>query len=284
MYIHSVCSILSFAMLPQHVWNTSVIFGQFILAMLVETHVRLAYVPGDDNMKSREHALKLTRAVFYFACMPIWWLIPLTYNNPIGNEPVWEEYTALLTYVDVIIVCVCCSYGVELLYISIPAINIKTGAHHVGTLLLVYSIRSDWVVLWEFPDVLYAGCFLSGMCTLHLVSYVYHFTRDPLMYKWYRGVGIWITVCIIYFHVNYTRVFVNSLARDTPMLLCIVRVLLWVLYIVDHVDNLQRMYAIHARLKTRCGHQASNNVLVAKEAGVGVIMVTYEEPMVREGE
>jgi hypothetical protein len=268
--------IISCAMISQDVWNMSVIFGPVIVSMLVEAHVRLVYVPGDDNMKSRVHALKLIKAVFYFACIPMWWLVPVTYNNPIGNEPVWEEYAALRTYGNGIIVCVCCLYAIELVYISIPTLDVKTGAHHVGTVLIAYSLKSDWFVIWEFPVIIYAICFLSGMSISHLVSYVYHFHRQPLMYKWYRGVGIWDILCIIFFHANYSRSLINLLAQDTTMLLSIVRLLLWVVYIVDHANHLQTMYAIHARLKTRCKQQASNDVFAVEQGCVQEITVTFE--------
>jgi hypothetical protein len=287
-FIYCVLSItryiLSCVMVPPHVWNMSLILGQLVFGILVEAHVRIAYVPGDDNMKSCDHAIKLMKGVVYLACIPLWWLIPLSYNNSIGNEPVWEQYAALIMYGDGVMVCVCCLYVVELLYVSIPTVDISTCVHHLGTLLVAYNLKSSWFVIWEFPVVLYGLCFLSGTSMLHLVSYVYHFNRDPLMYKWYRRVGIWIILCVIFFHVSYARALVNSLDQDAPMLLSIVRLLLWGAYIVDHVINLRCMYAIHARLKTRWRQQAFNDVRVVEEGGLGGQMITNERHAGRGGE
>jgi hypothetical protein len=263
-------------MISQHLWTMSVILGQFIIGMLVEAHVRLAYVPGDDTIKSCGHALKLMKGIVYLSCIPLWWLIPLSYNNPIGNEPVWEKYATLSIYGDGVMICLCCLYAVELLYVSIPTIDIITGAHHVGTLLAVYSLNSDWFLIWAFPVILYGFCFLSGTSLLHLVSYVYHFKRDPSMYKWYRGITIWIILCVIFFHVSYARALVNSLAHDTPMLLTLVRLLLWGVYIVDHAVHLRSLYAINAKLKTRYEQKAPTSVLLVGEGLFEGQMITNE--------
>jgi hypothetical protein len=261
-------------MILHYVWPVGVIVGQFIISMLVETHVWLACVPGDDNIKSRGHALKLIKAVIYSACVPLWWLLPLSYNNPIGNESVWEEYTALCTYGDVLMTCVCCLYVVEVLYVSIPTMDIITGVHHMTTLLVVYNMKSNLFVLWNFPNVVYGFCFLSGTSTLQYVSYRYHFNRDPLMYKWYKRVGIWIILCIVFFHVNYARALVKSLAQDTPVFVSIARFLLWAAYVADHVNSLRIIYAIHARLKDRCKHYMINESLVIEEESVHMKRVT----------
>jgi hypothetical protein len=239
-------------MISRNLWNIGVIFGQIVFSVVVYIHVRLVPLPGNRNIIYRRcQAIKLIKAVIYTALIPLWWLIPMSYNNPIGNEREWVEYSGFVTYGDCAMGALVCVYVVELLYVSIPNVDISTFIHHVGTILVVCGLNSDLFVLWPFPVVLYGMYFLSATSTLQWVSYVYQLNRDPLMYKWYGRVRIWILICVLFFHTNYVRVLYNSIRQDTAVWLLVARFLLWGAYVTDHVPYIWKLNSIYNSLKDR---------------------------------
>jgi hypothetical protein len=98
LYLYPARYIPLCAMVSNHLWTICVIFGQLVSSVMIETHVWLVSLPGNRSMIYRRcHAIKLIKAVVYTLCIPFWWLIPLSYNNPIGNERVWAEYSVFVT-------------------------------------------------------------------------------------------------------------------------------------------------------------------------------------------